>query len=109
MEGNKMKMREALVEISKIADDWSLYANSKAGALDRIYELANAALSETPRNCDIPYKCRVEMYGAFKDWCKANGWTMEPMLAWNAFDWLLASSKKKGDSSNEEQAQAGSI
>jgi len=52
MEGNQQKMREALVKISKIADDWSLYANTKAGALDRIYELANSALSEPPRNCD---------------------------------------------------------
>ena len=45
MEVNQQKMHEALVEILKIADDWSLYANTKAGALDRIYELANAAIA----------------------------------------------------------------
>ena len=47
-------MREALVEISKIADDWEFYGTTKAGALDHIYELANAALAAPPRNCDLP-------------------------------------------------------
>ena len=53
MEGNKMKMREALLEIAKVADDWERHSPTKASALDRIYELANAALSEPPRNCDL--------------------------------------------------------
>lgn len=52
MEGNRQKMREALVEISKLADDWEI-AVTKAGALDRIYELANAALSAPARQCDV--------------------------------------------------------
>ena len=34
------------------------------------------ALSAPPRNCDIQYNDRAEMYGAFKDWCNARGHTM---------------------------------
>lgn len=50
---NAAAIREALAEISKFADDWESYANTKAGALDRIYELANAAISAPARNCDV--------------------------------------------------------
>lgn len=42
---NEDKVRESLAEIAKIADDWERHSNTKAGALDSIYELANAALS----------------------------------------------------------------
>ena len=42
---NEDKVREALAEIAKVADDWERHSNTKAGALDSIYELANAALS----------------------------------------------------------------
>lgn len=55
-----------------------------------VISVVDNALSSPPRNCDAKYADRVEMYGAFKDWCKAKGHTMEPMLAYDAFDWLLA-------------------
>jgi hypothetical protein len=48
------KLREALETILKVSDDWRLYANTMPGALDRIYELAQAALAAPPRNCDRP-------------------------------------------------------
>lgn len=68
MEGNKMKMREALLEIAKVADDWERHSPTKAGALDRIYELANAALSEPPRNCDVGTP--EEQRERFKAFCR---------------------------------------
>lgn len=71
MEGNQMKMREALVEISKFADDWQSYANTtKAGALDSIYELANFSLSSPPRNCDVG--TAEEQIKRHKEWCDRN-------------------------------------
>lgn len=67
MEGNQMKMREALLEIAKVADDWERYSPTKAGTIDRIYELANAALSEPPRNCDVGTP--EEQHRRFIDYC----------------------------------------
>jgi hypothetical protein len=105
MEGNSVhKLIEAIKAIKSINDSRPHDAKG-----NEINDIITDALAMPLRNCDMPYKCKVEMYGAFKDWCKANGYTMEPMLAWTAFDWLLASSKKKGDTGNEEQAQAGSL
>ena len=68
MEGNQQKIREALAEISKFADDWEFYGNTKAGALDRIYELANAAIATTPRNCDVG--TLTEQQNRFHDFCE---------------------------------------
>jgi len=65
--GNSAAMREALVEISKIADGWEFRGTTKAGALDRIYELAKAALSEPARNCDIGSP--EEQTERFSDFC----------------------------------------
>ena len=67
------------------------------GEIEELCRKTKSALAEPPRNCDMQYKDRVEMYGKFKDWCKAKGHTMEPMLAYDAFDWLLASMTKEGE------------
>ena len=54
MKANNMKaMREALVGIKNLADDYEYYGTTMAGALDRIYDLATAALAKPPRNCDV--------------------------------------------------------
>lgn len=69
--GNAAAMREALVEISKIADNWEFHGTTKAGALDRIYELAKAALAEPPRNCDVGSP--AEQTQRFSDFCHGYG------------------------------------
>lgn len=68
-----------------------------------VIEAVNAALAAPERNCDLPYNDSVEMYGKFKDWCKAKGHTMEPMLAWDAFDWLLSpATEQKGETDEQK-------
>lgn len=97
--GNTAAMREAIAEISKIADDWSLYSNTKAGALDRIYELANAALSVPQRNCDRfntsdPMKDAEDAYDTWQRHCDDP--TIPPSYKANsAFKyWLFAPAKR---------------
>ena len=57
-------------------------------------DIIDSALAAPPRNCDT-YNDRVEMYGVFKDWCNTRGHTMEPKLANDAFEWLLAPAAEK--------------
>ena len=53
MEANNMAaMRKTLEFIKLASDDYETYGNTKAGALDVIYEKACAALASPPRNCD---------------------------------------------------------
>lgn len=101
--GNEAAMREALEAVDKIYDMLSkpcIVIEEVRHACQK----ARAVLISTPqRNCDMPYYDRVEMYGAFKDWCKAKGHTMEPMLACDAFDWLLApAAERKGDGDEQK-------
>ena len=78
---NAKAIREALEFIKLASDDYEKYGNTKAGALDLIYEKACAALTATPRNCDIgtaeeqdrrfAYQfCRVGIEGCIN--CKLN-------------------------------------
>ena len=95
--GNAAALREALCDIVMLTMKvgYSIHGDVACGI---IASKAKHALSAPARNCDMQYKDRVEMYGAFKDWCKAKGHTMEPMLAYDAFDWLLAlAAERKGD------------
>ena len=103
--GNAAKLRkacEALVsEIGGYSADgleviW-------CGVSGETIKKVRAALAAPPRNCDTPYNDRVEMYGAFKDWCNAKGHTMEPKLAYDAFEWLLAPATEQegGNDGNE--------
>ena len=65
MEANNMKaMREALEFIKLASDDYETYGNTKAGALDVIYEKACAALAAPERNCDR-YPTVAEARNAF--------------------------------------------
>lgn len=102
-----MKMREALVEISKIADDWQSHANTKASALDRIYELANTALAAPPRNCDrfadeidaqIAFLNEVWLISVDRETMleldKYENWTDEMRKRYGR--WLLAPAERKG-------------
>lgn len=57
MEGNQMKMREALVEIEKMAhcdlgNVYPKYRNKFDKLVGGIERIARAALSAPPRNCD---------------------------------------------------------
>lgn len=92
--GNAAAMRAALECVKRLFDGRIMFQP----AIRKAHKAVEAALSASPRNCDVKYADRVEMYGAFKDWCKAKGRTMEPMLAHDAFDWLLASVTKEGES-----------
>lgn len=100
--GDRAKLREALkkcllyIACAESAGIGTITLNDKV-KLDpkKIIKSAKAALAAPPRNCDMPYNDRVEMYGAFKDWCNAKGHTMEPKLAYDAFEWLLALATKK--------------
>lgn len=47
--GDAAKLREVLSTISEVSDDWRLHANTMPGALDRILELAQAALAATKK------------------------------------------------------------
>jgi len=89
--GDYAKLREALKAAKKYLDGYTVNILELRRTVD-------TALAAPPRNCDVPYNDRVEMYGAFKDWCNARGHTMNPKLACDAFDWLLAhATKKEGD------------
>lgn len=90
MEGNQMKMREALIELRKSCQNWIRFGTIHKKTFEIYIDLIDVALSAPARNCDVEYADQVEMYDAFKDWCRAKGHTMEPMLAYDAFDWLLA-------------------
>ena len=100
-------MREALVAVKKSIDgigassldcDPTILMSSLTQICGRLSARIERALAAPPRNCDLPYNDSVEMYGTFKDWCKAKGHTMEPMLACDAFDWLLSpATEPKGD------------
>ena len=103
--GNAAAMREALGDVYNILEkiqwytphlsDVSLMREFRSRVC-RAKKVIDIALSAPARNCDVEYADRVEMYGAFKDWCKAKGHTMEPMLAYDAFDWLLAPAAQEG-------------
>lgn len=94
--GNAAALREAMETILSIANTFMAetrmrhVTDSARVDVGVIEDVAKAALAAPARNCDVEYVDNVEMYGEFKDWCKSKGHTMEPMLAYDAFDWLLA-------------------
>ena len=90
--GNSAALREALVEVEGaiLEDEPGRFWLADA---EVILHRVQTALAEPARNCDVKYADGVEMYDAFKDWCKAKGHTMEPMLAYDAFEWLLGTAK----------------
>jgi hypothetical protein len=108
--GNAAAMREALVAWLNAFDEfvqkprdgkWTQYP---CGTLvltplcaAKLVDMTNSALSAPPRNCDRKFADRPAMYYEFKDWCNKKGHTMEPKLAYDAFDWLLEQSGEKGD------------
>ena len=103
--GNAAAMREAALPWIAFAE-W-LLENAGKDALgaairdngpiirQRLEEL-RAALAAPPRNCDRTFIDHPAMYYEFRDWCNAKGHTMEPKLAYDAFDWLLATANEKG-------------
>lgn len=69
--GNAAAMREALEFIKLASDDYETYGNTKAGALDVIYEKACAALAAPPRNCDVG--TAEEQCDRFLRFCQSRG------------------------------------
>ena len=102
MEVNDIKaMREALEYASRVLAKWRQDApfsawNEYGEAIDK----CRAALSAPPRNCDRTFIDHPAMYYEFKDWCNAKGHTMEPKLAYDAFDWLLATANNEKGETN---------
>lgn len=67
MEGNQMKMREALQKIRKIADI-NICESVGDYSDKRIIEIADAALSAPPRQCDVG--TAEEQADRFREFCK---------------------------------------
>lgn len=89
--GNSQKLREALEEQLRY---WNSHIRNRAE--EEMRQRTEAALAAPARNCDLPFADDVARYGAFKAWCNAKGHTMEPKLAYDAFDWLLSTAEKEG-------------
>ena len=93
--GDASKLREALKATLDLF--WDIHNANRSPQSNQAYAVIKqikAALAAPPRNCDMPND-RVEKYDAFKDWCNARGHTMEPKLAYDAFDWLFATATEK--------------
>lgn len=109
--GDCAKLREAAATVYDVLEKLRPFS-LHLGDVGRMREFSHliclaknrldAAIAAPPRNCDTPYNDSVEMYGAFKDWCNARGHTMEPKLAYDAFEWLLAHATEK-EGENDEQ------
>lgn len=112
MEANNITvMREALVQCELFLGNVSRHGHPTLNpgdkcvacdGVDKLRGMVARALDMPVRNCDVEYADRVEMYSAFKEWCKAKGHTMEPMLAYDAFEWLLAFATKEGEENEGE-------
>ena len=93
--GNSAALREALetikgaIEIQSTMDeDGGIHLDNVPACV--VVEAIQKALTAPARNCDRHFPDRVAMYDEFKNWCNTRGHTMEPKLAFDAFDWLLA-------------------
>ena len=94
--GNAAAMREALVFCLRIIGKNGIRGNVFIDDIREAHRVITAAIAEPARNCDIQFVDDVARYGAFKDWCNAKGNTMEPKLAYDAFQWLLSPAEKGG-------------
>jgi hypothetical protein len=93
--GNAAKMREALIKILGIADHLQtryVLTNLMTKEILELKQIANAALSAPPRNCDR-FKTREEAALAYVNECDA--YIPQPMLLQIAkwLDWLFAEAK----------------
>ncbi len=114
--GNAAEMRETLVALQARFEKnvmayqdryfkftgWHWHKKAKEAArwrdvFSELNEQCKSALATPPRNCDRKFADRPAMYYEFKDWCNKKGHTMEPKLAYDAFEWFLEQSDKKGD------------
>lgn len=67
---NGVTLRETMVKIKNIADDYEQCGTGKAGPLNAIYDLACAALATPARNCDVGIP--AEAHIAFRRFCRGN-------------------------------------
>ena len=91
--GNAAAMRDTLLRLRWIAN--ATFEKMRDGVdtvnlAQVIWHHCNIGLSAPLRNCDRVFADHSSMYDEFKSWCNKNGHTMEPKLAYDAFDWLLA-------------------
>jgi len=94
--GDCAKLREALTKVEEWMERRIVTCGFEFSATipTMLEDVVLPALAAPPRNCDMPND-RVEKYDAFKDWCNARGHTMEPKLAYDAFEWLLSPATEK--------------
>lgn len=98
MEGNQMKMREALddiVEIAKIALNVNSFGNNNNSELWKIIDKCKSALSTPPRNCDN-YDNKTDAETGFVEETEEDD---RNPLYWQLFaNWLFApAQEQKGD------------
>jgi len=99
-----LNIRDVAGSILKLLESGGTLVGTK-DVMRQILGLAESVLSEPPRNCDLPYVDRVAMQYAFRDWCNAKGHTMEPKLAYDAFDWLLGTAPAEGQTTEKGDAE----
>ena len=92
--GNMAATRDALRVADETANELLSWCSNHYQELNcmgsRLKRALERAAKAPPRNCDRKFIDRVAMYSEFKDWCNKKGHTIEPKLAYDAFDWLLA-------------------
>ena len=79
MEGNQMKMREALVEIRDAINKWYGDDYISHGVFSVLWNLCSDALSAPPRQCDVG--SASEKTKRFSDFCAAHSHTDLPRCA----------------------------
>lgn len=94
--GNGVAMRNAMVKCRELAETiWQSEGGEDVSSeIAELKDTIDAALATPPRNCDRKFADHPTMYYEFRDWCHKKGHTMEPLLASDAFDWLLATKKE---------------
>ena len=104
MDGNQVKMREALEEAKRFILDVQGFLHGMETTFPgetEIIQKINAALSAPPRNCDVGKDVRtlLEEYIAMRGFTSDNQIRALYELALPVIEWLLAPSEKmKGES-----------
>ena len=105
MEGNQMKMRDALDEIIEKIDKWRTDGLMEHWQYSQLFDIADAALSAPARNCDI-YTTSEDADRAITEYCSKMAETGECVKSCPhreaeggcAFGWLLATAaERKGE------------
>ena len=104
MEGNQMKMHEALLKAIVLCND-AIEGGEYMGEgpdpnFGKIKELLSGALSAPARNCDR-FKTAEEAWNAYDEWEESFKMNRR-MPPYNVFGWLFATAtKSKGDTDGQ--------